>query len=314
MRDTHTMIARLNNGYHPNGTIPLPQYYADFAQRCANFAQASPGCTRWIIGNEMNVEIERPHDTPITPMRYAQCFDLCRSAIKAVPGHADDQVIIGAVGPWNNRTPYPGNESGDWIKYFEDIQRAITGCDGFAIHTYARAQTVESVKSNDRMGAPFQDYHNGFRTYVDWMDAVLPRFRGLPVYCTETNANAPWIDDDTGFVQAAYQEIFTWNALHPDRPISCLALYRWEYDQWEFKTKGGVQSDFYNAVDCGYELPPITDPPIEPPIEPPDPEPPAPACIFEPVDYERIEAIVRRAVRDELARWVWAPVEMPDVE
>ena len=34
---------RLNNGYHPQGTIPTSDRYADFAQRCANFVADQPG-------------------------------------------------------------------------------------------------------------------------------------------------------------------------------------------------------------------------------------------------------------------------------
>src|SRR5215207_9900661 len=54
------VICRLNNGYHPQGTLPLSRNYADFAQRCANFVAASQGCRIWIVGNEANYEIERP--------------------------------------------------------------------------------------------------------------------------------------------------------------------------------------------------------------------------------------------------------------
>lgn len=213
---------------------------------------------------------------------------------------------MGAVGPWNNRTQYPGNPSGDWIAYFEDIQRAVSGCDGFAIHTYAREQTPAGVISNTRMGPPFEHYHSGFRAYTDWMAAILPKYTGLKVYCTETNANAPWLNEDTGFVQSAYQEIFTWNKLHPGQPISCLALYRWQYDRWEIKGKQGVINDFYNAVECGYAWPPLTDPP-EPPIEP---EPPT-EC--KALTEAEVAEIVRRVLREELPRWALAFVELRDV-
>ncbi len=54
------VIARLNHGYEPEGTIPLSRYYQDFAKRCANYVAASAGCHHWIIGNEMNFVVERP--------------------------------------------------------------------------------------------------------------------------------------------------------------------------------------------------------------------------------------------------------------
>ena len=254
------IICRLNNGYEPNGTIPNESEYANFAQRCANFVANSQGCKIWIIGNEMNYEVERPprvsrgalsapdaapaqrapappspaetpaptpepqgglrrlfawlmrllgggnntppssenkpvppapapplpsptvaddndpfkhgapsrfsaitataagdipapaaapatrsatpqssgRGEPILPAQYARCYQLCRDAIHRVPGHADDQVLIGAVAPWNEQTRYAGNPSGDWVQYMVDIlnQLGPNGLDGITIHTY----------------------------------------------------------------------------------------------------------------------------------------------------------------------------------
>ena len=45
----------------------------------------------------------------ITPQLYARCYRLCRDAIKRVPGHANDQVLVGATAPWNTLTRYEGN-------------------------------------------------------------------------------------------------------------------------------------------------------------------------------------------------------------
>ncbi len=270
-RYRQTPIVRLNNGYAPNGTIPRPEHYADFAQRCANFVAASQGCHAWIIGNEPNHAQERPQGQPIEPGDYVDCYSQCREAIRALQLHGGDLVLLAAVAPWNNQTVYSGNEAGDWVRYFEDVQweLGLGGCDGFALHTYARAQTPEAVVSADRMDPPFEMYHNGFRAYWDWMAAILPRFQGLPVHITETNANAPWQDINTGFVRAMYDEIDGWNSLHHDRPIWSLALYRWQYDQWEIWNKPNVHADFYDAVNQGYTWPQYSIPP-EPPIEPPE--------------------------------------------
>ena len=263
-----TPIVRLNVGYPPS--IPAPQYHEQFAQRCANFVAASRGCSRWIIGNEVNHSQERDNGHVNLPTDYARCYNYCRQAIHAIA--PDHEVLLGAVAPYNNQTAYKGNESGDWVRYFGDIQRNISGCDGFAIHAYARVQTPDSVTSSDKMGKPgevFHQYHNGFRAYRDWMDAIVPNYRGLPVYITETNAMGPWQDVDTGFVVQLYQEVYAWNKAHPDRPISCVALYRWQYDKWVIKDKPKVIADFMRAVECNLTWPPITDPPPEPEPEPP---------------------------------------------
>ncbi|MCB0222788.1 MAG: hypothetical protein KDI02_03800, partial [Anaerolineae bacterium] len=91
------VIVRLNHAYGPDGTIPLQAKYRDFARRAANFVRNSPGAHIWIIGNEINFEREQPRLSPgnpqaerITPRRYAECYKLCRQAIKAVPGHDKD--------------------------------------------------------------------------------------------------------------------------------------------------------------------------------------------------------------------------------
>ncbi len=54
------IIARLNHGYEPDGTLPHSSLYEAYARRVANFVATSRGCKTWVIGNEMNYAIERP--------------------------------------------------------------------------------------------------------------------------------------------------------------------------------------------------------------------------------------------------------------
>jgi len=113
------VIVRLNHGYGDKGTIPQSSRYDDFARRCGNFVEGSKGCHIWIIGNEMNMGNERPGGRTgqkITPELYAQCYRLCRQRIKTLGGHERDQVVVGAVAPWNDQTKYPGTPDGFWIK------------------------------------------------------------------------------------------------------------------------------------------------------------------------------------------------------
>ena len=99
------VIVRINHGYGPTtGTLPYDYHYDDFAQRVANYVQNSPGAHLWIIGNETNLPGEWPrYDGPeqqITVDRYVSCFIKCRSRIKALPGHAGDQVIPAPAATW----------------------------------------------------------------------------------------------------------------------------------------------------------------------------------------------------------------------
>ena len=399
------VICRLNNGYHPQGTIPIRSRYADFARRCANYVAASPGCKIWIIGNEMNYAIERPQlpaaasapaigsdaapaqtaeedgsdadaqtetgrdegdarqpqpspwrgladlwrafaravsrgmgdaeigqpaeeaglpeavapesqqadaapddadpyqrgspgrfsalhaqhapvaddgppivqlprpsQTPraggeaITPEMYAHCYRLCRDAIHGVPGHADDQVLVGAVAPWNNQTTYAGNPSGDWVHYLRDILLLLgpDGCDGVTLHTYTHQADPNLIHSDVKMGPPFQNYHYEFRAYRDFMAAFPASMRHLPVYITETDQDVAWHDQNHGWIQRAYGEIDAWNRQPGNQQIRSLILYRWpKIDKWYIEGKQGIVDDFRQALGFDYRwritLPPSSD-------------------------------------------------------
>ncbi len=383
------VIVRLNNGYHPGGTIPNPARYDDFATRCANFVANSQGCKLWIIGNEPNFAIERPPRTgasqasrpaaaqpppgdpaaaaapqpaprraqpvafppakssppppartapagaaggswlkwfkrhlpalplrvgtptgdprrhglperfnvinlpesatplplppnvggapadaqslsigegePITPEMYVRCYKLCRSKIQAVQGHGTDKVLVAAVAPWNNQTRYIGNENGDWVRYFRDILVLLgpAGCDGFTLHTYTHGQDANLVTSDARMNAPFQNRYFHFRAYQDFLRTVPTNMRHLPVYITETDQDAEWLDRNIAWVQRAYGEINWWNRQTGNQQIHALVLYRWpRIDKWYIEGKQGVIEDFRQAMTEAYKWQRVTAPPL----------------------------------------------------
>lgn len=263
--DGFGVIVRLNHDYHPGGTIPLQdesgQNYQNFAVRCGNFVQNSPGCHIWIIGNEMNHPQEWPRDQSdqpqmITPQMYADCFRRCYDEIHGRPEHDEDQVVVGAVAPWPDRAKYPGNERGDWVQYLADVLNLVKShCDGIAIHTYTHGKDRKLITSRDRMDAPFQDRYFQFWAYRDFMEAIPASMRGLPVYITETDQNDAWARANTGWVQEAYAEIDKWNQDLTHQKIRCLILYRWEIhpgDIWHFSDIPEVQDDFRAALDHDY--------------------------------------------------------------
>lgn len=249
------VIVRLNNGYYPNGTIPEPQYYGDFARRCANFVSASRGCHTWIIGNEMNHSQERPHDQLITPDLYARCYLKCRQEIHARAGE-EQQVVLGAVAPYNIQTPYTGNPGGDWIRYFADLLNLVQGnCDGIALHAYTWGSDPNMITSEEHMGAPYDHRRKQFRVYRDFMEVIPQDMRHLPVYITEANqggAGAGWEDVQNTWIQRAYQEIDAWNR-QGGQQIRCLLLYRWsKADRWQITEKQQVIADFKAALAHDY--------------------------------------------------------------
>jgi hypothetical protein len=260
------VIVRLNFGYGTSGTIPHSSQYDNFARRCGNFVSASPGCHIWIIGNEMNLAWERPGGPggqAITPQLYASCFAKCRDEIRKRPGHEEDQVVVGAVGPWNTETKYPGNEKGDWVQYLADILGLLgQTVDGISLHTYTHGQDPNFVFSNDKMQSPFQKYHWHFRAYRDFMAVIPQALRDRPVYLTETDQYDAWKDDNTGWVRNAYKEIDDWNKQTTNQPIQALILYRWIIGNpndprevgWAIVNKPGVQDDFRDAMNREYRV------------------------------------------------------------
>jgi N-acetyl-anhydromuramyl-L-alanine amidase AmpD len=191
----------------------------------------------------------------ITPDLYARCYKLCRDAIHRLPGHADDQVLVGAVAPWNTQTIYSGNANGDWVEYFRDILEALgaKNCDGFALHAYTHGPDPELVRSIQKLPPPFQHLHQEFRTFTDFMNAVPPSMRHLAAYITEADQSVPWRDDNSGWVQAVYDEVQTWNNQPGNQQIRAVALYRWpRMDRWYIDGKFGVIEDFRLALRHGY--------------------------------------------------------------
>ena len=260
------VIVRLNNGYGSAGTLPNSSQYDAFAQQCAAYVAGSHGASIWIIGNETNLPFEWPGNNngndgePIMPERYAQCFAKCRSAIKNVAGHASDWVVPSAPAPWNNQLTYTTNPSGDWVQYFKDILNKCIQLqaipDALALHTYTHGNTPDLITSEQKMNAPFQNYHSHFRTYRDFLSVVPASLKAVPVFVTETQAADPswWQNQNTGWVRAAYKEINDWNAVQSNQPIQALCLFRWQPgdNRWSISDKPAVQDDFRAAMQNEY--------------------------------------------------------------
>lgn len=253
------VMVRINHGYGSSGTIPHPDRYADFAAACARYVARSRGCHIWIIGNEPNHTDERPDHRPILPNDYARAYQLCRDAIRALPGHAADEVLVAGPAPWNATTAYPGNERGDWVRYFIHVLTMLDddGCDGFALHTYTHHLDPHQITGDFFHTAPgYRHLRNEFRTYRDFMNAIPDRFRNLPVFITETDPTTRGIGwnpgHNVGWVRAAYREIANWNANPAHQPILALLLYRWplvpDQPEWSIVNRPGIITDFVQAL------------------------------------------------------------------
>lgn len=187
----------------------------------------------------------------LTPELYSRAYRLCREAIHRTAGHEDDLVLIGAVAPWNTQTIYPGNANGDWVQYFQDILTTLgpANCDGFAMHAYTHGADPALVSSPTKLAPPFQNRHQQFRTYTDFMLAVPANMRHLAVFLTEVGQTQPWEDVANGWVEAMYSEVDGWNRQPGNQQIRAACLYRWpKLDRWYIAGKTGVEMGFRGAL------------------------------------------------------------------
>lgn len=261
----HVPIARLNWGYHPRGTIPRSVNDDGFDLVCARWVKQSKGCHRWIIGNEPNHEQEWPYGQRISAGQYAEQYKSCRDAILSLPGHENDEVLVAAVAPWNA-------SMGDWVHYFAEILGKIGVCDGMALHAYTHGHAADLIYSDIKMGPPYQHRHYNWKVYRDFLTAVPVHMRHLPIYITEADPDMAWMDENNGWVYAAYSDINWWNDTGrflaeytdptgndsvargvPLNSIQAMCLYRWKnYDKWGMEGKRGVHEDFKDAMGEGY--------------------------------------------------------------
>lgn len=191
----------------------------------------------------------------ITPDVYSECFKLCRDAVRKLPDGEKEQLIVGAVAPWNTQTIYGSNANGDWVRYFADILETLgpDDCDGFALHTYTHGCDPALITSDELLGPPFQTHHLQFRAYRDFLDAVPTDMRHLPAYITESDQSEPWDEFRSGWIRAAYAEIDEWNRRPDIQRIRALALYRWSrIDRWHIDGKQSVIDDFAEALTQDY--------------------------------------------------------------
>jgi hypothetical protein len=246
------IICRIQHAWNGGGTLPLPADLPGYLQRVESLVRNSRGCDRWQIANETNHPQELPDGHLLSPEYVGQVYNACHDIIAG-------EVILAPVAPW-----YVTADGIDWIEYFKRLIAACHTVDAFALHTYSRGPDPSSITSEDKMDPPYQAYHNGFRTYRDWLAAIPTHYRDRPTYITETNQNEPWLNLPNTWVQAAYREINEWNQNPAHQTIRALILYRWpHHDQWYIEGKQHVIGDFQLAQQHRYQWTEKEKPPMD---------------------------------------------------
>lgn len=265
------VIVTLHNGTGRHGTIPNPTDFEFFAQHCANFVRRSRGARVWMIGNTPNAARSRPGNDGasnsgelITPELYATCFNKVRRAIRGVTGHENDWIVPAAILPFNTQTTYPGNPSGDWVRYFADMLFQVTvqggGLDGIALNAFTHGYDATFVTSDAKASGNFSNRHWHFRTYRDFLTAILPTLRNLPVFITAAAPLEPgWTNANRGWMQAALTEVNLWNSSPTNQPIQAVCFHRWQSAPgdppgWSIADKPQVLQDLRAALNNDFRL------------------------------------------------------------
>lgn len=270
------VIIRLNHGYEPGGTLPESRFYDEFAAAAARWvelylkdANRAASSYAWTlqIANEQNNPREHPggfeHPTEhITAERYADAFNKTYARIKAVLPNTI--VCPGAVDPYNYM---PMNKLGGerWrpLDYFTTMLENITALDGIILHAYTHGPDPAYITHLKRFGdgtGPLWDHYYDFQIYRLFMERVPSKWRDLPAYITETDHihrpagehDQGWVNQNVGWVRAAYAEIDRWNRTPYAQQIRCLLLYRWMMDAWSINDKPEVLNDFKQALNHDY--------------------------------------------------------------
>lgn len=278
----YTVICRLNYGYYPTGTIPLPGQYDNFATRCKNFVQATAGCSIWLIGNECNLPPEWPFDgsrfSYISPQSYASCYRKCYNAIRTV--RPTDKILpqpsatfAGPLGAGHmdvNGTAYPHDPLPlNWVTYQNQVLascKASGPVDGISLHIGSRGYTYSDIHSTQQINAGGQNLYWSFYSYRDWVNYGIPtNMWNLPIYATECNGyyywsgghpEAPEKHYEPGWMQEIHAEINRHNqtAYQQGKPIfRCINFYRWcgFCDGWFMDGspyEGSIKADLNQAV------------------------------------------------------------------
>ncbi len=155
---------------------------------------------------------------PIYPADYADCLRQVREAIRSIPGHQHDLVLVGAVTPWNNDVQELDVTmlNGDWILYFTAIASTLQAgeCDGFAIHTATAGADPDLLLSTATLDFPFNNRQAGFQCYLDFIAAIPEHHSPLPVFLTDVSQLQSWNDANDGWIRLACEQILDYNRTH----------------------------------------------------------------------------------------------------
>ena len=77
-------------------------------------------------------------------------------------------------------------------QHHSEIRKRGCPIDAVTLHTYTHGHDPNLVFNEQKMDAPFSNYHYHFYCYRDYMEAMPDDLRHVPVYITEADEDDPW--------------------------------------------------------------------------------------------------------------------------
>ncbi len=227
--------------------------------------RATPGrsrlaMSRIIRGSTQVVSITRLSTSPprTTPMH------------STVPMHASSAVVPNAIVCPGGLDPFNympmkklGNARWRPLDYFSEMLDGIDALDGVILHTYTHGPDPAAITHLKRFGdgsGPLADHYYDFQSYRTFMERIPAKWRDVPVYITEMNHihrpsgehDQGWVNQNVGWLRAAYAEIARWNQQPYAQQIRCALVYRWMGDAWAIEDKPEVLTEYKQVLQTDY--------------------------------------------------------------
>jgi hypothetical protein len=195
------------------------QYVREAVQQC-------DAVHTWIVGNEMNIRHEARafRDELIPPEHYAAVYRQTRTVIRSMPGHENDQVVVGAVSP-NAVHPMrpeirrPGRDYLVELLYWLQPNEV----DGVSIHAYGgwshEAHAMQIFRTGLANGM-------GYQNQARLLDEL--GYSAVPLFISEWSALTRTPDDQEAtarFVASAVRDVHEWNQGPNNHPIHALVWF-----------------------------------------------------------------------------------------
>jgi hypothetical protein len=214
----------------------------------------------WIVGNEMNIRFEARafSDEIIPPLHYADVYRRTRALVRSIPGHENDQVVVGGVSPGATH-PHAPQLTRSGRDYLVELLYWLhpNEVDAVALHAYG-GWSDQNPLQTFRTGI---DGGMGYQNQARLLDEL--GYSAVPAFVSEWSAltkDAAHSSFTERFLRESARDVHEWNQGPNNHPIHALVWFLHDggelFPEESIVRFPGVQRAFTEAA----QLYPSTDP------------------------------------------------------